>query len=64
MGKDKKTHEAKEEHKPGTDGKAAEEEIRVLAYQLFCESGYEHGHDVEHWQEAERRVLVQSKSGL
>jgi len=33
------------------------EEIQQLAYQLYCECGYEHGHDPEHWAEAERRVL-------
>lgn len=35
MGKEKNTHEAKEDNTPGTYGKAAEEEIRVLAYQPF-----------------------------
>ncbi|MBA3966854.1 MAG: DUF2934 domain-containing protein [Nitrospirales bacterium] len=29
----------------------------MLAYQLFCQSGYQHGKDHEHWLEAERRVL-------
>ncbi len=62
MGKEKKTHEVKEGNKPGTDGTAAQEEIRVLAYQLFCERGYAHGHDVAHWLESERRMLGQSKS--
>lgn len=33
------------------------EEIRQLAYTRFCQCGYEHGHDLEHWVEAERRVL-------
>ena len=32
-------------------------EIQQLAYQLYCECGYKHGHDPEHWAEAERRVL-------
>ena len=32
-------------------------EIEQLAYQLYCECGYEHGHDSEHWVEAELRVL-------
>ncbi|MDF0672924.1 MAG: DUF2934 domain-containing protein [Nitrospira sp.] len=40
-----------------TDRENAQEDIRALAYQLFCEHGCEHGHDVEHWLEAERRVL-------
>ncbi len=38
------------------DPDAAQEEIRALAYQLFCECGREHGHDLEHWLEAKRRV--------
>lgn len=33
------------------------EEIQQLAYTLFCRCGYEHGHDLEHWVEAERQVL-------
>lgn len=33
------------------------EEIEQLAYTFYCECGYEHGHDLEHWVEAERRVL-------
>lgn len=38
------------------DQEAAQEEIRALAYQLFCECGCEQGHDLAHWVEAERRV--------
>lgn len=34
-----------------------EEKIRALAYQLFCESGYQHGHHQEQWLAAERCVL-------
>ncbi|ODT46842.1 MAG: hypothetical protein ABS70_00175 [Nitrospira sp. SCN 59-13] len=34
-----------------------QEEIQTLAYELYCQYGYEHGHDLEHWAEAERRVL-------
>jgi DUF2934 family protein len=32
-------------------------EIAQLAYQLYCEYGSEHGHDLEHWDDAERRVF-------
>ena len=39
------------------DQEAGQEEIRTLAYQLFCECGCEQGHDLVHWLEAERRVL-------
>ncbi|ALA60636.1 DUF2934 domain-containing protein [Nitrospira moscoviensis] len=34
-----------------------QQEIEQLAYKLYCECGYEHGHDLEHWSEAERRIL-------
>lgn len=36
-----------------------QEEIQKLAYGLYCQCGYEHGHDLEHWAEAEERVLEQ-----
>lgn len=34
------------------------EEIQQLAYTLYCQGGFEHGHDLEHWLEAERQVLT------
>ena len=34
-----------------------QQEIEQLAYKLYCECGYEHGYDLEHWAEAERRIL-------
>ena len=34
-----------------------QQEIEQLAYKFYCECGYEHGHDLEHWSEAERRIL-------
>ena len=34
-----------------------QQEIQTLAYELYCRCGYEHGHDLEHWAEAEQRVL-------
>lgn len=64
MGKEKKHHEVKEGTKPETGCEVAQEDIRALAYQLFCECGCEHGHDEDHWLEAERRVLSRSKGGL
>lgn len=56
MSKEKK--EAKKGNPSGTDREIVQEDIRALAYQLFCEHGCEHGHNVEHWLEAERRVLT------
>jgi hypothetical protein len=35
----------------------AEEIIRNRAYQLFAERGYEHGHDVDDWLQAEAEVM-------
>jgi hypothetical protein len=40
------------------------EGIRALAYQLYCESGYQNGHDLEHWLEAERQTLNRRKPAL
>ncbi len=55
MSKEKK--EATKGNLSVTNGQAAQEDIQALAYQLFCECGCAHGHDVTHWLEAERRVL-------
>ena len=44
------------EPKPSTPDQLREE-ILQLAYTFYCQCGYEHGHDLEHWVEAERRVL-------
>ncbi len=47
---------------PPSDTKAASSSedrlrrIRERAYLLYVESGYQHGHDVEHWLEAERQL--------
>lgn len=38
-----------------------EEEIRARAYQLYCESGYQEGHETDHWLEAERDVTSRRK---
>ena len=32
----------------------------VIAYQIWEEQGRLHGRDVEHWQEAERRLIAQT----
>ena len=34
-----------------------EEIIRIRAYQLFEKRGYEHGHDMEDWLEAEAEIM-------
>lgn len=60
MSKEKK--DAKTGNSSGTDCEIAQGDIRDLAYQLFCGQGCEHGHDVEHWLEAERRVLLRHQN--
>jgi aminopeptidase C len=44
------------------DKKALEEEIRMVAYELYIKNGYVPGRDLENWLEAERIVLA--KYGL
>ena len=36
--------------------------IRERAYQLFEERGYEHGHDVEDWLQAESEIIGKKPS--
>jgi len=55
MSKEKK--EANKGNSSDTNREATQEEIRALAYQLFCECGCAHGRDIEHWLEAERQVF-------
>ena len=43
---------------------SAEDEIRSLAYQLYCEGGCQDGRDSEYWLEAEQRVMVRRKAHL
>jgi hypothetical protein len=43
---------------------STEDAIRSLAYQLYCEGGYQNGRDLEDWLEAEQRVLVRRKAHL
>ena len=41
-----------------------EDEIRNLAYQLYCEGGYQNGHDLEYWLKAEQQTMVRRKAHL
>lgn len=59
MAKQQKRPEA-----PRVEGESMEEEIRSLAYQLYCESGYQDGRDHEHWLQAEQRVKAHKKAHL
>jgi hypothetical protein len=45
----------------GWDGGVDNSEIAQRAYRRFEERGYEHGHDVEDWLEAEQELRQPSK---
>jgi hypothetical protein len=47
-----------------TSRESTEDDIRSLAYQLYCEGGYQNGRDVEYWLEAEQQVIVHGKAHL
>jgi hypothetical protein len=58
---------AKQQKTTGTSTsthESMEDEIQSLAYRLYCEGGYQNGHDLEYWLEAEQRVLVRRKAHL
>ena len=61
MGKQSRSQEVRVRDGQKAAQDAAQEEIRALAYQLFCECGCEQGHDLVHWLEAERKVLGRLK---
>jgi hypothetical protein len=43
---------------------SGEAEIRSLAYELYCEEGYQDGRDLEYWLQAEQQVLTRRKTHL
>jgi Protein of unknown function (DUF2934) len=49
---------------PSTATESAEDEIRVRAYELYCEGGYQNGRDLEYWLQAEQQVKARRKSHL
>jgi Protein of unknown function (DUF2934) len=49
---------------PSVTGDSTEDEIRDLAYQLYCEGGYQNGRDLENWVQAEQQVLARRKAHL
>jgi hypothetical protein len=49
---------------PPVTGESMEDEIRSLAYQLYCEDGYQDGRNLEHWLEAEQQVQARRKAPL
>ncbi|TKB63754.1 MAG: DUF2934 domain-containing protein [Nitrospira sp.] len=61
-GEDRMKHSSGDKHEPPPgpprqEGQPSEEEIRELAYQLYQESGCAPGHDLQHWLDAEQRLL-------
>ena len=38
----------------------SKEKIRIRAHQLWEEAGRPHGHDVDHWLQAEKEMLLNS----
>jgi hypothetical protein len=41
--------------------KELEQRIQERAYEIFVESGFEHGHDLEHWLQAKAELSDKSK---
>ncbi len=49
---------------PPVTATSVEEETRLLAYQLYCEGGYQGDRDLEYWLQAEQQVLTRRKTHL
>jgi hypothetical protein len=49
--------------RPSPAPRSSVDDIRTLAYQLYCENGRQNGHDLEYWLEAERRLRGGGKTG-
>ncbi len=49
---------------PFTAAESMENEIRTLAYQLYCEGGYQNDRDLEYWLKAEQQTMVRRKAHL
>ncbi|NOS81976.1 MAG: DUF2934 domain-containing protein [Nitrospira sp.] len=49
---------------PSVTGDSTVDEIRELAYQLYCEGGYQNGRDLEYWLQAEQQVSARKKAHL
>ena len=49
---------------PAVMVESMEAQIQSLAYQLYCEGGYQDGRDLEHWLQAEQQVKVRRNAHL
>ena len=47
---------------PTLDSQSLQQKIAVCAYELFLQGGQAHGHDLDDWLEAERKVLAEITS--
>ena len=58
---------AKQNKAAGTSAvtvESMEDQIRSLAYQLYCEGGYQNGYELAHWLQAEQQILTRGKGQL
>jgi hypothetical protein len=58
---------AKQNKAAGTSAvtvESMEDQIRSLAYHLYCEGGYQDGRDLKYWLQAEQQVLTRGKGQL
>lgn len=46
-----------EEDTRGTDGEDAHSRIAERAFLMYADGGFQHGHDLDHWLEAERDIM-------
>jgi hypothetical protein len=47
---------------PSQDGLAYEQEVSLRAYEIWEESGHQHGQDKAHWLQAESEVQMRRRS--
>jgi hypothetical protein len=54
------TNVSRKSSSEGMDG-TMRDRIQQRAYELFEEGGAQHGHDLEHWLQAESEILEQTR---
>lgn len=52
------THATQQEVAGSTNGEDIKGRIAERAFLLYVEGGFQHGHDLDHWLEAEREILI------
>jgi hypothetical protein len=53
----------KPKNEPKASAKNIQEKIRLRAYELWEQSGGQHGHDESHWVQAELELKKKTKKG-